>query len=470
MTFDIQDFKRAMSQFASGVTIVTTRYNQMPLGITASSFSSLSLEPPLVMVSLNKKLFTHNAIAESGVFAVNVLSVQQLEIAIRFAGMRLGVNDRFAGLTTQTAVTGSPLLPDALAWVDCTVWAMYDGGDHTIFVGEVRDLFVSDRDMPLLYYKRLWRRSESLQVPTVPLQATLIEVGLRDGIQREEKFIPTEMKVEFATRLADAGLKHIQVTSFVSPKVVPQMADAEEVFARLPDRKDVTFSALVLNKKGLERAIAAGVRQVEMGVPASEALARKNANTTIEKGMTEVAEMVNIAHKHGMRVRAGVQAAFGCPYEGKIDPARVVSMARRLLAMGIDELSLADSAGLGNPQSVRRMVQEVLPLAGDIPLILHLHDTRGQGLANLLSALKSGVTMFDTSFGGLGGCPFIPSAKGNIPTEDTAHMLHEMGIHTGIDISAVAALSHRMEAFSGKALPAKVHTLLEPDTQTEKCV
>jgi len=138
--------------------------------------------------------------------------------------------------------------------------------------------------------------------------------------------------------------------------------------------------------------------------------------------------------------------------------------------MGIDELSLADSAGLGNPQSVRRMVQEVLPLAGDIPLVLHLHDTRGQGLANLLSALKSGVTMFDTSFGGLGGCPFIPSAKGNIPTEDTAHMLHEMGIHTGIDISAVAALSRRMEAFSGKALPAKVHTLLEPDTQAEKCV
>ncbi len=470
MTFAMSDFKRAMSQFASGVTVVTTRYNQMPLGVTVSSFSSLSLEPPLVMVSLNKKLFTHKAIAESGVFAANVLSVQQLEIAIRFAGMRSEVKDRFAGLKTQTAVTGSPILPDSLAWIDCTVWAMYDGGDHTIFVGEVRDLFVSDLDMPLLYYKRLWRRTESLHIPTVPLAVTLIEVGLRDGIQREEQFIPTEMKVEFATRLADAGLKHIQVSSFVHPKIVPQMADAEEVFARLPNREDVIFSALVLNKKGLERAIAAGVKQMETGVPASEALARKNANVTIEEGLAEVAEIVSIARKHGVRVRAGVQAAFGCPYEGKINPAKVVSMARRLLAMGIDELALADSAGLGNPQSVRRLVQEVLPLAGDVPLILHLHDTRGQGLANLLSALKSGVTMFDTSFGGLGGCPFIPSAKGNIPTEDTAHMLHEMGIHTGVDISAVAALSRRMEGFLGKGLPAKMHTLLEPTSQVEKCL
>lgn len=460
MPFDPSEFKRAMSQFASGVTVVTTRHGKTPIGVTASSFTSLSLEPPLVLVSLNKKLFTHNVIAESGVFAVNVLSAQQLEIGMRFAGLRPEITDRFAGLTTQTAVTGCPLLPDSLAWVDCTVWAMYDGGDHTIFVGEVQDLSVSDLDMPLLYHNRLWRRSESLQVPTVPLEATLVEVGLRDGIQREEKFIPTEMKVEFATRLADAGLKQIQVTSFVHPKIVPQMADAEEVCARLPKRDGVTFSALVLNMKGLERAIAAGVKQVEMGVPASETLARKNANTSIEEGMAETAAMVQKAHEHGLKVRVGVQAAFGCAYEGKIEPAKVVSMARRFLAMGIDELALADSAGLGNPQLVRRIVQEILPLAGSVPVVLHLHDTRGQGLANLLSALKSGVTMFDTSFGGLGGCPFIRSAKGNVPTEDTANMLHEMGIRTGVEIAQVAALSREMEAFLGKELPAKMHKLI----------
>lgn len=460
MPFTPDNFKRAMAQFASGVTVVTTCHGETPIGITASSFTSLSLDPPLVLVSLNKRLFTHNVIAESGFFAVNVLSARQLDLGMRFAGMKPEIKDRFAGLKTATAVTGAPLLPDSLAWVDCTVWAMYDGGDHTIFVGEVRDLAVSEFDMPLLYHNRLWRRSEALEVPTVPLEATLVEVGLRDGIQREEQFIPTEMKVEFATALADAGLKQIQVSSFVNPKIVPQMADAEEVFARLPKREDVTFSALVLNLKGLERAAAAGVRHVDMGVPASETLARKNANTTIEEGMQEMEAMVRAARGYGMKVRAGVQVAFGCAYEGKIEPGKVVALARRFLSMGIDELSLADSAGLGNPQLIRRVVQEVLPLAGSVPLVLHLHDTRGQGLANLLSALKSGVTAFDTSFGGLGGCPFIRTAKGNIATEDTAYMLHEMGIQTGVDIPKVAALSRRMEEVLGKELPAKMHKLV----------
>ncbi|MEJ5225163.1 MAG: hydroxymethylglutaryl-CoA lyase [Anaerolineales bacterium] len=460
MPFTPDNFKRAMAQFASGVTVVTTCHGETPIGITASSFTSLSLDPPLVLVSLNKRLFTHNVIAESGFFAVNVLSARQLDLGMRFAGMKPEIKDRFAGLKTTTAVTGAPLLPDSLAWVDCTVWAMYDGGDHTIFVGEVRDLAVSEFDMPLLYHNRLWRRSEALEVPTVPMEATLVEVGLRDGIQREEQFIPTEMKVEFATALADAGLKQIQVSSFVNPKIVPQMADAEEVFARLPKREDVTFSALVLNLKGLERAAAAGVRHVDMGVPASETLARKNANTTIEEGMQEMEAMVRAARGYGMKVRAGVQVAFGCAYEGKIDPGKVVALARRFLSMGIDELSLADSAGLGNPQLIRRVVQEVLPLAGSVPLVLHLHDTRGQGLANLLSALKSGVTAFDTSFGGLGGCPFIRTAKGNIATEDTAYMLHEMGIQTGVDIPKVAALSRRMEEYLGKELPAKMHKLV----------
>jgi hydroxymethylglutaryl-CoA lyase len=460
MTFDPSDFKRAMSQFASGVTIVTTKHGDTPIGNTASSFTSLSLEPPLVLVSLNKKLFTHNVIAESGVFAVNVLSARQLEIGMRFAGMKPEIKDRFAGLKTHTAVSGSPLLPESLAWVDCAVWAMYDGGDHTIFVGEVKDLSVSELDMPLLYHNRLWRRSEALEIPTVPMEATLVEVGLRDGIQREGKFIPTETKVEYASLLADAGLKQIQVSSFVNPKIVPQMADAEEVFARLPRRDDATFSALVLNMKGVERAIAAGVKQLEMGVPASETLAGKNANTTIEDGIAETAEMVKKAREHGVKVRVGVQVAFGCAYEGRIEQAKVVSMARRFLAMGIDELSLADSAGLGNPQSIRRVVQEVLPLAGNVPVVLHLHDTRGQGLANLLSALKSGVTMFDTSFGGLGGCPFIQTAKGNIATEDAANMLHEMGIQTGVDIKKIAELTRKMEEFLGKELPAKMAHLI----------
>jgi hydroxymethylglutaryl-CoA lyase len=460
MVFDPNDFKRALAQFASGVTVVTTKHGTTPIGITASSFTSLSLDPPLVLVSLNKKLFTHNVIAESGFFAVNVLSARQLDLGMRFAGMKPEIKDRFAGLNIHTAVTGAPLLPDSLAWVDCTVWAMYDGGDHTIFVGEVKDLAVSDFDIPLLYHNRLWRRSEAIEVPTVPLEATLVEVGLRDGIQREEQFIPTAVKLEYINGLIAAGLKEIQVTSFVNPKIVPQMADAEALAARLPKRDDVTFSALVLNLKGLERAAAAGLKKVDMGVPASETLARKNANTTIEDGMQEMETMVKKAREHGMQVRAGVQVAFGCAYEGKIEISKVISMSRRFLNMGIDELSLADSAGLGNPQLIRKVVQEVLPLAGSVPVVLHLHDTRGQGLANLLAALKSGVTAFDTSFGGLGGCPFIRTAKGNIATEDTAYMLHEMGIQTGVDVKKVAELTRKMEEYLGKELPAKMAHLI----------
>ncbi len=460
MTFNPNDFKRAMGQFASGVTVVTTRHGETPIGITASSFTSLSLDPPLVVVSLNKKLFTHNVIAESGFFAVNVLSARQLELGMRFAGMKPEIKDRFAGLDIHTAVTGSPLLPESLAWVDCTVWATYDGGDHTIFVGEVKDLSVSDSDMPLLYHNRLWRRSEALEVPTVPQEVNLVEVGLRDGIQREEKFIPTEMKLEYIKKLMDAGMKEIQVTSFVNPKIVPQMADAAHLAARLPASDQVTFSALVLNLKGLERAAAAGIKKVDMGVPASETLAKKNANTTIEDGMLEMEAMVKKAREYGIKVRAGVQVAFGCAYEGNIEPGKVISMSRRFLAMGIDELSLSDSAGLGNPQLIRKIVQEALPLAGSVPVVLHLHDTRGQGLANLLSALKSGVTLFDTSFGGLGGCPFILTAKGNIATEDTANMLHEMGIQTGVDIKKIGALSRKMEEFLGKELPAKMAHLI----------
>jgi hydroxymethylglutaryl-CoA lyase len=460
MTFDLNTFKRAMGQFASGVTVVTTKHGDAPIGITASSFTSLSVNPALVLVSLDKKLFTHNVIAESGFFAVNVLSARQLEIGMRFAGMKPEIKNRFEGLQTHTAVTGSPLLPDSLAWIDCKVWNMYDGGDHTIFVGEVKDISVSELDTPLLYHNRLWRRSEALQVPTVPSEVNLIEVGLRDGIQREEKIIPTEIKLEYVKGLMDAGLKEIQVTSFVNPKIVPQMADAALLSSLLPVSDHVTFSALVLNLKGLERAAEAGIKKVDMGVPASETLAKKNANTTIEDGMKEMETMVKKAREHNMKVRAGVQVAFGCAYEGKIEVSKVISMSKRFLSMGIDELSLADSAGLGNPQLVRRVVQEILPLAGNVPVVLHLHDTRGQGLANLLSALKSGITAFDTSFGGLGGCPFIQTAKGNIATEDTAYMLHEMGIETGINIEKVAALSRQMEEFLGKELPAKMHKLI----------
>ncbi len=459
MTIDTDQFKKAMSQFATGVTVVTTIYRGQPIGITASSFSSLSLDPPLVLVSLSKKLFTHDVISDSGSFAVNILGAAHHELGMRFAGMIPGVEDRFAGLNVQTAVTGCPILSESIAWVDCHVWEMYDGGDHTIFVGQVVDVQASESDTPLLYHSRLWRRSEALEEPTLPLSATIVEVGLRDGIQTRQKFVPTQKKVETIHKLVEAGISRIQVTSFVHPKLVPQMADAEEVCAALPNTEDAQFNALVLNMKGLERAYTAGIRHVDMGVPASEILSQKNMNCSIETGMERIAAMVAQAREWGMSVRAGVQTAFGCVYEGRIERQKVIHLSRRFLAMDIDELSLADSAGMGNPNQVRRTIQEIRPHAGNVPIVMHLHDTRGMGLANCLSALKSGVEMFDTSFGGLGGCPFIEGAKGNIATEDTINMMHEMGIETAVDIPQISAISHEYATFFGEELPGKIYQL-----------
>ena len=459
MSINLDQFKKALSQFATGVTVVTTVHQGTPIGITASSFSSLSVEPPLVLVSLSKKLFTHNVISDSGSFAVNILGASQRELGMSFAGMVPGFEDRFAGLALKTAVTGCPILIEAIAWLDCRVWEMYDGGDHTIFVGEVVDVHASEKDTPLLYHSRLWRRSEALDEPTLPLNATLIEVGPRDGLQTREKFVPTEMKIDAIRKLAEAGLKRIQVTSFVHPKLVPQMADAAEVCAGLPQLEGVQYNALVLNMKGLQRAHAAGIRYVDMGVPASETLSQKNANCSIQEGMARMTAMVKQAREWGMGIRAGVQTAFGCAYEGNIEQEKVVSLSRRFLAMGVDELTLADSAGLGNPNQIRRTVQELRPLAGDVPIVLHLHDTRGMGLANCLAALKSGVTMFDASFGGLGGCPFIKGAKGNIATEDTAFMMHEMGVETAVSIKKVSAVAREFEAFFDEELPGKIYQL-----------
>lgn len=294
----------------------------------------------------------------------------------------------------------------------------------------------------------------------LPTTVTLIEVGPRDGLQTQEKYVPVEKKLAMIERSIAAGIKRIQVTSFVHPKLVPQMADAEEVCSRLPAYDDVQYNGLVLNMRGLERAHKAGLQHIDTGVPASETLSKKNANSTIEEGMQRMAAILDKARQYGMSVRMGVQTAFGCVYEGAIPQELVVAMCKRFLAMGVDELTLADSAGLGNPLQMKRMLHEIMPLAGDTPVVLHLHDTRGMGIANMYAALECGVRHFDTSFGGLGGCPFIEGAKGNIATEDSVNMLNELGIETGIDIAQVGAISRDLEAFFGKELPAKLHHLV----------
>jgi hydroxymethylglutaryl-CoA lyase len=293
-----------------------------------------------------------------------------------------------------------------------------------------------------------------------PSEVILEEQGLRDGLQVERTLLPTEKKVELIHRLMDAGLKRIQVGSFVNPKLVPQMADTAAVFAAIQQRPDVSLNALVLHTKGVERAVEAGFTHVAASISASDTHSRKNANKSLEEAMTEFESMVRTAKAAGMRVRGGLQCAFGCRYEGEIPAQRVLDLSKRHLDLGIDEIALADSTGMGNPRQMEELMGQIVEMAGHVPVMLHLHDTEGKGLANVVAAMRVGVRHFDTAFGGLGGCPFIKGATGNIATEDTAYMLEEMGIRTGIDIAAIVAISREMEEILGKKLPGKIKNVL----------
>lgn len=293
-----------------------------------------------------------------------------------------------------------------------------------------------------------------------PAEVILEEQGLRDGLQSEPVPVPAEKKVELIHRLMEAGLKRIQVGSFVNPKLVPQMADTAAVFAAVQKRPDVVLNALVLNTKGVERAAEAGFTHVAASISASDTHSRKNANKSLEQAVSEFENMVRTAKAAGLHVRGGLQCAFGCRYEGKIPAQRVLDLAKRHLDLGIDEIALADSTGMGNPRQIEDLAGKIVETAGNIPVILHLHDTEGKGLANLLAALRVGVRHFDTAFGGLGGCPFIKGATGNIATEDTAYMLEEMGIRTGIDIAAIVKITREMEEILGKKLPGKIKNIL----------
>jgi hydroxymethylglutaryl-CoA lyase len=286
------------------------------------------------------------------------------------------------------------------------------------------------------------------------------EQGPRDGLQVETKIVPTERKLEIIEALVDAGLTRIQVCSFVHPKRVPQMADAEAICAGLPKRSGVIFSGLVLNQRGVERAIAAGLDHVAASISASDTHSRKNAGASLEEAQARYAEMVRTAKTAGLTVRGGLQCAFGCRFEGRIDPAAVLDLAKRHLDLDVDELALADSTGMANPRSIRELMGPVVELAGDRPVVLHLHDTEGKGLANALAAVEVGVQIFDTAFGGMGGCPFIRGATGNIATEDLATMLQQMGIETGVDVRAVAAISTEMETFFETRFPGSMHRVL----------
>jgi len=280
---------------------------------------------------------------------------------------------------------------------------------------------------------------------------------LRDGLQNEARIFTVAEKLHYLAGLEAAGLRRIQVGSFVHPEWVPQMANTDELFAQIVPRPGVTHSALILNMAGLERALAAGVKHLSISVSASETHSRKNLNKSVEEARTQIAPILERALAAGIAVRAGIQSALGCGFEGRVDPARVLDIARSYGEIGVHEINIADTAGLANPVQVFdlcRRVREVVPAA--TALSLHLHDTRGLGLANMVAGLQAGVRIFDAALGGLGGCPFIPNATGNVATEDAAFALAEMGFATGIDHRALGALTRGLEGMLGRRLPGRM--------------
>ncbi|MEE4271733.1 MAG: hydroxymethylglutaryl-CoA lyase [Thermoanaerobaculales bacterium] len=296
-----------------------------------------------------------------------------------------------------------------------------------------------------------------------PTRIIIEEQGVRDGFQSEKAVVPTERKLEIIDTLVEAGVSRIQICSFVHPKYVPQMADAEALCKAVKPRPGVIYSGLVLNQKGVERAVDAGLQHVAASISASDTHSRKNTGKSLDEAQAGYAAMVRTAKEAGLTVRGGLQCAFGCRFEGAVDPNLVLDLVKRHLDLDIDELALADSTGMADPRSMSELMGEVVELAGDTPVILHLHDTEGRGLANALAAIQSGVRVFDTAFGGMGGCPFIKGATGNIATEDLVAMVERMGMTTGIDIRAVAEISRSMEAFFDKRFPGSMHRVLGND-------
>ncbi len=271
----------------------------------------------------------------------------------------------------------------------------------------------------------------------LPKRVQVVEVGPRDGLQNEKVQIPPAEKIRFIDMLSQAGFGMVEATSFVSPKAIPQLADAGEVMAGITRHEGVSYPALAPNKKGMERALAAGARAVAVFTAASETFTRHNINMTIAESFESFRPVVEMARSEGVWVRGYISTGFGCPYEGAVPPARVLDVARRLLDLGVDEISVGDTIGVATPNQV---VEVVTLLAGQLPLeklALHFHDTRGTALANVLTALQLGVTIFDSSAGGLGGCPYAPGAAGNLATEDLLYMLHGLGIETGVDLAKV---------------------------------
>ena len=290
----------------------------------------------------------------------------------------------------------------------------------------------------------------------LPQRVTVYEVGPRDGLQNIDTPLDVDVKVRFVEALAAAGLPAVETGAFVSPKAVPQMAASDQVYARLKRRAGTRYPALVPNERGLETALACGVREIAVFTAASETFNHKNINASIAESLRRFEPVVQRGLDAGLRVRGYVSTCFGCPYEGAVDPRRVADVTHDLFELGVHEVSLGDTIGVAVPTQVSQVVRHLLSRFRVETLALHFHDTRGTALANIAEALRHGVTTYDTSAGGLGGCPYAPGATGNVATEDVVYMLHGMGIETGVELDAVVDASLQVEAALGTALPSRV--------------
>jgi hydroxymethylglutaryl-CoA lyase len=290
----------------------------------------------------------------------------------------------------------------------------------------------------------------------LPGRVEIYEVGARDGLQNEKTVLPTDRKIEMIEGLVDAGIKRIEITSFVNPRWIPALADHMEVATRVRRKEGVAYSALVPNMRGLDGASRAGMKEVAVFMATTDSHNRKNINKTTKEALKNYEEVVKEAHARGMRVRGYVSCVYGCPYEGEVPVEKAGRVAQAILDLGVYELSLGDTIGVGTPRQVAHVINTLLE--SGVPrekLAVHFHDTRGTALANIVVALQLGIRTVDSAIGGLGGCPYAPGASGNVSTEDVVYMLTGMGVETGVNLDALVPLSVRLEGFLARELPSK---------------
>jgi len=295
---------------------------------------------------------------------------------------------------------------------------------------------------------------------SMPTHVTLIEVGPRDGLQNESTFVPTNKKVELIDLLSDSGLQHIEITSFVSPKAIPQLADHTLLCQMIKKNPGVRFSALVPNEQGMHEALTTDIKNIALFTAASESFNQRNIHCSIKESIARFIPVVNLAKQHSMHIRAYISCVLGCPYEGEITPEQVVGVVEQLKALEIDEISFGDTIGVGTPKQTKALIQALLSVLPTTQIALHFHDTYGQAIANIYAALEEGIHRFDSAVAGLGGCPYARGATGNVATEDVLYLMHGLKIETGVDIFKIVAAGDMICKTLNRKNQSKVATAL----------